>query len=80
MFPGKPDVTVNQGRLNKDTRKKKGGGMKNRERQRANRRIKEEMLSFKDMCGVNDPTPYEAVREIIQKFRKGRKEEKKYGV
>ena len=35
--------------------------MKNRERQRANRRIKEEMLSFKDMCGVNDPTPYEAV-------------------
>ena len=50
--------------------------MKNRERQRANRRIKEEMLSFKDMCGVNDPTPYEAVREIIQKFRKGRKEKK----
>ena len=27
---------------------------KNRERQRANRRLKEEMLDLKDACGVND--------------------------
>ena len=51
--------------------------MKNRERQRANRRLKEELLDLKDSCGVNDPTPYEAVREIIQEFRKNRERGKK---
>jgi hypothetical protein len=51
--------------------------MKNRERQRANRRLKEELLDLKDSCGVNDPTPYEAVREIIKEFRKNRKRGKR---
>ena len=44
--------------------------MKNRNKQRYNRRIKEEMLDRKDMCGLNDPTPYEAVKEIIKEFKK----------
>ena len=39
--------------------------MKNRNRQRHNRRVKEEMLDLRDMCGVKDSTPYEAVKEII---------------
>ena len=43
--------------------------MKNRNRQRHNRKIKEEMLDLKDMCGVNDSTPYEAVKEIIREFK-----------
>ena len=42
--------------------------MKNRNRQRHNRRVKEEMLDLQDMCGVKDPTPYEAVKEIIKEF------------
>lgn len=44
--------------------------MKNRKRQRHNRRIKEEMLERKNLCGVNNPTPYEAVKEIIKEFKK----------
>lgn len=39
--------------------------MKNRKRQRDNRRLaKEELLERKNYCGVPDPTPYEAVRRI----------------
>lgn len=44
--------------------------MKNRKKQRHNRRIKEKMLDSKNLCGVNDPTPYEAVKEIIKEFKK----------
>ena len=44
--------------------------MKNRKKQRHNRRIKEELLDRKDMCGLNDPTPYLAVKEIIKEFKK----------
>ena len=44
--------------------------MKNRKKQRYNRKIKEEMLDRKDACGLNDPTPYEAVKEIIKEFKK----------
>ena len=40
--------------------------MKNRKKQRHNCKIKEELLDRKDMCGLNDPTPYEAVKEIIK--------------
>lgn len=40
--------------------------MKNRVRQRINRRYEEEMLNPKDECGVNDPTAYMAVRNIIK--------------
>lgn len=40
--------------------------MKNRNKQRANRRFKEEMLELKDICGIKDPTPYEAVKQIIK--------------
>ena len=45
--------------------------MKNRDRQRHNRRVKEEMLDLRNMCGIIDPTPYEAVKEIIKEFKHG---------
>ena len=31
-----------------------------------NRRIVNELLSLKDICGTKDPTPYEAVKEIVR--------------
>lgn len=43
--------------------------MKSRKRQRLNRRIKQEMLDLRDSCGVKDPTPYEAVKEMIKELR-----------
>ncbi len=43
--------------------------MKNRIRQRSNRRIKEEILDLKNSCGFYDPTPYEAVKQIIREER-----------
>ncbi|MBP3233913.1 MAG: hypothetical protein J6M65_05775 [Eubacterium sp.] len=47
--------------------------MKKRDRQRTNRRLKEQMLDLKDACGINDPTPREAVKEIINEFRMNRR-------
>ena len=44
--------------------------MKKRTKQRANRRLKEEILELRDSCGVKDPTPYEAVKEMIREIRK----------
>ena len=44
--------------------------MKNRKKQRENRRLKEEMLNLKDSCGVYDPTPHEAVKNMIKEMRK----------
>ena len=43
--------------------------MKNRDRQRANRRMKEEMISRRRECGIKDPTPYEAVKNMIRTER-----------
>ena len=53
--------------------------MKNRKRQRANRKLKEEMFDLRDMCGIKYPTPYEAVKEIINEFRKN-KERSRHGI
>ena len=39
--------------------------MKNRDRQRANRRMKEERLNRTMECGIADPTPRQAVDNII---------------
>ena len=47
--------------------------MKKRQRQRENRRLKQELLDIKDSCGVYDPTPYEAVKEIIKEFKRYRR-------
>ena len=47
--------------------------MKKRDRQRLNRKMKEEMLDAKNLYGKRDPTPYNAVRNIIlEKYKKGR--------
>ena len=42
--------------------------MPNRESQRLAR--KEKRLSLYDHCGIKDPTPYEAVKNIIRKEQK----------
>lgn len=44
--------------------------MRNRAIQRALRReriTKEQLLSRRDFCGVRDPTPYDAVKNIIDR-------------
>ncbi|MBR3039820.1 MAG: hypothetical protein IKI20_04085 [Lachnospiraceae bacterium] len=51
--------------------------MKNRIRQRSNRRIKEEILDLKNSCGFYDPTPYEAVKQIIKEERELQKKLKR---
>lgn len=48
----------------------KGVYMKRRDKQRANRKLKEAILNRKDICGLNDPTPYEAVNNMIKEFKK----------
>lgn len=44
--------------------------MKKRSKQRRNRRKKEEMLKRTDICGVKDPTPFEAIVNIIEERRR----------
>lgn len=39
--------------------------MKKRDRQRLNRKMKEEMLDARNLYGKRDPTPYNAVKNII---------------
>ena len=46
--------------------------MKDRKRQRANRKLKEEMLDLRDVCGIKNPTPYEAVKEIRKNKERSR--------
>jgi len=54
--------------------------MKDRKRQRENRRCKEEKLDIRNYTGVLDPTPYYAVLDMrngncyAQKQKSGRKE------
>ena len=60
VFPELSDVVVKRIALLRYAK------MKNRNRQRLNRRIKQEMLDLRDSCGVKDPTPYEAVKEMIK--------------
>ena len=49
--------------------------MKTRAKQRTNRKLKLVMLDRRDICGVKDPTPHEAVKEMIEEMRnnKGRR-------
>lgn len=77
MFPDKSDVIVKGKRAGSAPGKEQ---MKDRTRQRINRRIKEQMLDLRNECGVNDPTPYEAVREIVNELRKrSERGKKKHG-
>lgn len=46
--------------------------MKTRAKQRANRKLKLVMLDRRDACGVKDPTPYEAVKEMIEEGRRNK--------
>ena len=47
--------------------------MKTRAKQRANRKLKLAMLDRRDACGVYDPTPYEAVKEMIEENRRNKR-------
>ena len=50
---------------------------KNRDRQRQNRRIKQELNSLdrKNASKINDPTAYQAAKNIIiEKLRKGKEQ------
>ena len=44
--------------------------MKNRYRQRTNRKSAHELLGLRDICGNKDPTPFEAVKEIVRTSKK----------
>ncbi len=51
-----------------------GGNMKTRDRQRQalkrkilEEKIREELLEYRDCCGIPDPTPYEAVKNCIRR-------------
>ena len=46
--------------------------MKTQTKQRANRKLKLAMLDRRDACGVYDPTPYEAVKEMIKENRENK--------
>ena len=46
------------------------GRMRDRKKQRELRKAKEEKLEKRDFCGILDPTPYDAVRNIIRQERK----------
>ena len=39
--------------------------MKNRGRQRANRRMKQEYLAMRNSVGILDLTPYQAVKNLV---------------
>ena len=51
--------------------------MKNRDKQRQNRKRKEEMLNIRNEYGNYDPTPYEAVKNIIHENKKNERRELK---
>ena len=53
--------------------------MKNRDKQRQNRKRKEEMLNIRNEYRNYDPTPYEAVKNILQENYKNRKGGNKNG-
>lgn len=40
--------------------------MKDRKRQRANRKIKQELITRRNMYGLSDPTPFDAVKSIVR--------------
>ncbi len=44
--------------------------MRDRKKQRLFRKLKEKGLSPKDETGLPDPTPFEAVKRIIEKEKK----------
>ena len=49
---------------------RKGEEMRNRQKQRELRKAgirKEEKIEMRDFCGIRDPTPYQAVKNIMYK-------------
>lgn len=44
--------------------------MRDRSRQRANRRTKQEFLSMRNDMGIKDPTPYHAVKHMVEQEKK----------
>ena len=44
--------------------------MRDRSRQRANRRMKQEFLAMRNSAGILDPTPYYAVKNMVEEEKK----------
>lgn len=55
--------------LNKEERLKKEAAQKEEERISRTLRRQEEKLDLVDYCGIKDPTPYQAVKNIIRRER-----------
>lgn len=51
--------------------------MRDRSRQRANRRMKQEFLSMRNDMGIKDPTPYHAVKHMVELEKKASKSSNK---
>ena len=51
--------------------------MKNRDRQRANRRMKQEYLAMRNSVGILDPTQYQAVKNMVDAEKKKAKSSNK---
>ena len=51
--------------------------MRDRSRQRANRRMKQEFLSMRNDMGIKDLTPYYAVKHMVEQEKKASKSSNK---
>lgn len=54
--------------------------MRDRSKQRANRRLKQEMLEMHNNVGIMDPTPYQAVKNMVAQEKTQKKPSNKKGV
>ena len=54
--------------------------MRDRRRQRANRRMNQEVLSMRIDMGIQDPPPYLAVKHMVEQEKKAAKFSNKKGV
>ena len=54
--------------------------MRDRSKQRANRRMKQEFLDMRNNVGILDPTPYQAVKNMVNEEKKKSKSSNKEAV
>lgn len=51
--------------------------MRDRSKQRANRRLRQVMIAMRNNVGILDPTPYQAVKHIVEMEKKSAKSSNK---
>ena len=54
--------------------------MRDRTKQREKRKLKRQMIAMRNACGVVDPTPYYAVKNMLEEQSKKSKSSNKKGV